>query len=112
MSWLMILKVRDQEEDLAMRSMFHVLVALILAPLLTVKILIARRYRSYQSALVPLGLTIFVLGFVLVSSTAGPYLFRRVTMKNISLQSINMGAARIELHAPAQQMHKSSSKWH
>src|SRR6266403_1358808 len=93
-------------------SMFHVLVALVLIPLLTVKIVIARRYRSYQSALVPLGLTIFVLGFVLVSSTAGPYLFRRVTIKDISLQSINMGAARIDLHASEELMQKRCSRCH
>jgi len=58
MTWFMMLKVRDQQEELSMRSMFHVLVALVLIPLLAVKIVIARRYRSYQSALVPLGLTI------------------------------------------------------
>ncbi len=112
MTWFMILKVRDQQEDLSMRSMFHVLVALILAPLLGLKILIARRYRNYQSALIPLGLTIFVLGFVLVSSTAGPYLFRRVTMKDISLQSINMGAARIDLRTSEELMQKRCSRCH
>jgi ferredoxin-NADP reductase/mono/diheme cytochrome c family protein len=112
MTWFMILKVRDQQEELSMRSMFHVLVALVLIPLLTVKIVIARRYRSYQSALVPLGLTIFVLGFVLASSTAGPYLFRRVTMKDISLQSINMGAARIDLRASEELMQKRCSRCH
>jgi cytochrome bd-type quinol oxidase subunit 2 len=112
MTWFMILKVRDQQEELSIRSMFHVLVALVLAPLLPVKILIARRYRSYQSALVPLGLTIFVLGFVLVSSTAGPYLFRRATMKDISLQSINMGAARIDLRGAEQLMQKRCSRCH
>jgi len=96
MTWFMISKVRDQQEELSMRSMFHVLVALVLIPLSSREIVIARRYRSYQSALVPLGLTIFVLGFVLVSSDCGslPW-FAAVTMKDISLQSINMGAAEL-----------------
>jgi ferredoxin-NADP reductase len=112
MTWFMVLRVRDQQEELSMRSLFHVLVALILAPLLTVKILIARRYRSYHSSLVPLGLTIFVLGFVLVSSTAGPYLFRRVTMQEISLQSIDMGRARIDLQSSEELMQKRCSRCH
>jgi ferredoxin-NADP reductase len=108
----MILKVRDQQEELSTLSMFHVLVALVVAPLIGVKILIARRYKSFQSALVPLGLTIFVLGFVLVFSTAGPYLFRRVTMKDISLRSINMGAARFDLRASEELMQKRCSRCH
>jgi len=112
MTWFMILKVRDQQQELSTLSMFHVLVAMVLAPLICVKLLIARRYRSYQSALVPLGLTIFVLGFVLVVSTAGPYLFRRVTMKDISLRSINMGAARIDLRASEALMQKRCARCH
>src|SRR5258708_32852312 len=95
-----------------MLSIFDVVVALLLIPRLAVKIVIGRRYRTYQSALVPLGLTIFVLGFVLVSSTAGPYLFRRVTMKDISLQSINMGTARIDLRASEELMQKRCSRCH
>jgi ferredoxin-NADP reductase len=112
MTWFMVLRVRDQQEELSMRSLFHVLVALVLAPLLTVKILIARRYRSFHSSLVPLGLTIFVLGFVLVSSTAGPYLFRRVTMKEISLQSIDMGRTRIDLQSSEELTQKRCSRCH
>ena len=112
MTWFMVLRVRDQQEELSMRSLFHVLVALVLAPLLTVKILIARRYKSYHSSLVPLGLTIFVLGFVLVSSTAGPYLFRRVTMQEISLQSIDMGRAKIDMQSSEDLMQKRCSRCH
>ena len=46
MTWFMILKVRDQQEELSTPSMFHVLVALVVAPLLVVKILIARPRRA------------------------------------------------------------------
>jgi ferredoxin-NADP reductase len=85
---------------------------MVLAPLLLVKVLIARYYKSFTTALVPLGLTIFTLGFVLIASTAGPYLLRRVTVKDISLESINMGGARIDLKSSEALMQKRCSRCH
>ena len=49
---------------------------MLLSPLLFTKVLIARYYRNQHNLLMPLGLTIFVLSFVLIASTAGPYLVR------------------------------------
>src|SRR6266851_7012302 len=89
MTWFMFLKVKDVPDELPLRSMLHILVAMVLAPLLLVKVIIARYYKTFTTALVPLGLTIFTLGFVLIASSAGPYLLRRVTVKEISLQTVN-----------------------
>lgn len=112
MTWFMILKTRDIPDELSIRPMFHIVIALVMAPLIIVKVLIARYYKAYQGILIPLGLTIFILGFVLVGSTAGPYFFRTVTMKDISLASVNMGTARIDLQASGELMQKRCSRCH
>ncbi|MBC7765865.1 MAG: hypothetical protein H7Y41_05210 [Hyphomonadaceae bacterium] len=43
----------------------------------------------------PLGLIIFSLAFLLVSMTVGPYFLRKATIKDISLESVNMGNNKI-----------------
>jgi ferredoxin-NADP reductase len=48
----------------------HVALALVLIPLLFLKILIARRYKQRHSSLMPLGLTIFITSCVLVAIPA------------------------------------------
>jgi ferredoxin-NADP reductase len=48
----------------------HVSLALLLIPLLFLKVLIARRYKQTHSLLMPLGLAIFAITFVLVSLPA------------------------------------------
>src|SRR5215831_10960520 len=47
-------------------AMIHTTLAMVLSPLLFVKVLVARYYKTYHSVLTPLGLVIFVLAFVLV----------------------------------------------
>ena len=58
MSWFMLLRAKETPDELPLRSMFHVLIAMVLAPLLLVKVVIARYYKSFTAALVPLGLAI------------------------------------------------------
>src|ERR1700730_12930429 len=60
MTWFMILRIRGGADNLPLPSLLHTLIAIVLAPLIFVKILVARRYKKYTSILVPLGLTIFV----------------------------------------------------
>jgi ferredoxin-NADP reductase len=112
MTWLMLLRLKDAADELSLRSMLHILVAMVLAPLFLIKVLVARYYKSYTSVLVPLGLTIFTLGFVLIASTAGPYLLRRATIKDISLDAVAMGATRIDLGASESLMEKRCSRCH
>src|SRR5258708_32352207 len=45
MTWFMFLKVKDVPDELPLRSMLHILVAMVLAPLLLVKVIIARYYK-------------------------------------------------------------------
>ena len=100
MTWLMLLRLKDVSDELSLHSMLRILIAMVLAPVFLVQVLVTRNYKSYTAVLVPLGVTIFTLGFVLIASTAGPYLLRRATIQNISLDAVDMGAARIDLIAP------------
>jgi len=97
MTSFMIARNKKGPHELSLRSMLHILIAMVLTPLLLVKVLIARYYKIFTTALVPLGVTIFTLGFVLIALTAGPFLLRRAAVKDVSLQTIQMGAARIDL---------------
>jgi len=112
MSWFMLLKVKETPDELHLRAMLHVLIAMVLAPLLLVKVVIARYYKTFTAVLVPLGLTIFTLGFVLIASSAGPYLLRRLTVKEISLQTVNMGGAKIDLQSSEALTQKRCSRCH
>src|SRR5258707_7584911 len=111
MAWLMLLRVRSSPEELPVRWMMHVLLALVLAPLLLVKVLVARYYKTFTSVLVPLGLTIFTLGFVLIGSSAGPYLLRSSAVERLSLQ-YPTGATGIDLPSAEQLMLKRCSRCH
>ncbi len=112
MTWFMLLRVKDTPDELPLRSMLHVLIAMVLAPLLLVKVVIARYYKTFTAALVPLGLTIFTLGFVLIASSAGPYLLRRATVKEISMQTVNMEGVKIDLQSSEALTQKRCSRCH
>src|SRR6266478_9446566 len=112
MTWFMLLRVKETSDELPLRAMLHILIAMVLAPLLLVKVVIARYYKTFTAALVPLGLTIFTLGFVLIASSAGPYLLRRLTVKEISLQTVNMGGAKIDLQSSEALTQKRCSRCH
>src|SRR5262245_32585739 len=85
MIYYMVLRLRDIPDELSVRPMVHMLLAMLMVPLLFVKVLVARYYKTYYSILTPLGLIIFTLSFVLVTMTVGPYLLRKATIKDISL---------------------------
>ena len=111
MAWLMVLRTGASADELPVRSTLHILMALVLVPLLLIKVLVARYYKSFTAVLVPLGLTIFTLAFVLVGSSAGPYLLRSSTVKRLSLQDTK-GIAEIDLPAAEQITLKRCSRCH
>src|ERR1700720_3008538 len=92
--------------------MIHLTLAMVLSPLLFVKVLIARYYKSYSSLLMPMGLVIFVLSFVLIGITAGPSLLHRSRMQTVSLEAIDLPPASIDLNMAAATMEKRCSKCH
>jgi ferredoxin-NADP reductase len=76
MAYFMVARLGMDGGDTSPTVTVHLVLALILSPLLFIKVLIARYYKNQHSLLLPIGLTIFVLAFVLIASTAGPYLAR------------------------------------
>ena len=75
--YFMALRIKGAPDELPPRLTFHIILALLLVPILLVKLLIARYYRHYSSALLFLGVTIFALSFALVSMNLVPYLLGR-----------------------------------
>src|SRR6266403_1477664 len=75
--YFMALRIKGVSDELPPRLTFHVILALLLMPILLVKVLIARYYRHYSSALLFLGVTIFALSFALVAMNLVPYLLGR-----------------------------------
>src|SRR5208282_4445228 len=64
----------------------HVVLVLFLVPLLLLKILIARRYKHSHSSLKALGITIFVISFVLVSIPTLSELLRSANPGSLGLR--------------------------
>ncbi|MCU1336732.1 MAG: Ferredoxin-NADP reductase [Bryobacterales bacterium] len=93
-------------------AVIHLTLAMVLSPLLFVKVLIARYYRSYHSLLMPIGLVIFVLSFVLIGITAGPSLVHQSRMQTVSLEAIDLPPAAIDINMAAATMEKRCSKCH
>jgi len=84
----------------------------VLSPLLFVKVLVARYYKNYHSLLMPIGLVIFVLSFVLIGITVGPSLGHQARMQTVSLASIDLPPAAIDLNLAARRMEERCSKCH
>ena len=64
----------------------HIVLVLVLVPLLLLKILIARRYRHSHSSLKALGVTIFIISFVLVAIPAFSEILRSVSPGSLGLR--------------------------
>src|SRR5579872_6943957 len=112
MGYFMVARLGDVGGGAPPTTLIHLTLAMVLSPLIFVKVLVARYYKSYYSFLTPIGLTIFVLAFVLIGITAGPSLAHRVTMQTVSLSSINLPPAAIDLNLAAATMEKRCSKCH
>jgi hypothetical protein len=97
MGYFMLARLGDAGGSAPPGTMLHITLAMVLSPLLFVKVLVARYYRSYHSFLTPIGLTIFVLSFVLIGITAGPSLTHHARMQNVALAAIDLPAADIDI---------------
>ena len=112
MSYFMVARLGDVSGSAPTSTMIHLTLAMVLSPLLFVKVLIARYYKSHYSVLMPIGLTIFVLSFVLIGVTVGPSLAHRARMQTVSLASIDLPPADIDLNIAAKRMEDRCSKCH
>src|SRR6478672_10266830 len=100
MGYFMVARLGDVAGGAPPSTMIHLTLAMILSPLLFVKTLVARYYKSHYSVLMPLGLVIFVLSFVLIGITAGPSLAHHVRTQTVSFAAIDFHPDAISiLHA-------------
>jgi ferredoxin-NADP reductase len=90
----------------------HLALAMILSPLLFLKVLIARYYKSQYGLLMPLGLTIFVLAFALVAGAAGPHLMRASRAEPVAPEPARVPAVAGDSNPAADLMQKRCSKCH
>src|SRR3984885_2611724 len=98
MGYFMVARLGDVAAGAPPSTMIHLTLAMVLSPLLFVKVLVARYYKSYYSLLMPIGLMIFVLSFVLIAITAGPALAHHARMQTVSLPAIDLPAADIDIN--------------
>ena len=112
MAYFMVGRLGDIAGGASPGTMIHLTLAMVLSPLLFVKVLVARYYKSYFSLLMPIGLIIFVLSFVLIGITAGPSLAHHARMQTVSLDTIGLPPAAIDLNTAAATMEKRCSRCH
>lgn len=80
--YFMLLRIRSADE-LSPRIVLHLTLALILAPLLLVKVTVVRYQKSAWDVLITLGVTIFTLAFTLVSLNVAVHYLRDVVPHKI-----------------------------
>lgn len=112
MAYFMVARLRGGSIDSSPSIAIHLVLAMVLSPLLFIKVLIARYYKRQQGLLMPIGLTIFVLAFVLIASAVGPYLLRTSRMEQVSIDPAHVPAALIDLNAAGDLMQKRCGKCH
>jgi hypothetical protein len=112
MAYFMVSRLGDVSGSASAGMMIHLTLAMVLSPLLFVKVLVARYYKNHHSLLMPIGLVIFVLSFVLIGITVGPSLAHQARMQTVSLASLDLPSAAIDLNLAARRMEERCSKCH
>src|SRR5262249_3572918 len=97
MGYFMVARLGDGCGGAPPRTIIHLTLAMLLSPLLFVKVLVARYYKNYYSLLMPIGLVIFVLSFVLIGITAGPSLAHHARMQTVSLEALDLPPSVIDI---------------
>jgi hypothetical protein len=112
MTYFMVARLRGGSVDNSATVTIHLALAMILSPMLFIKVLIARYYKNQHNLLMPIGLTIFVLSFVLIASTAGPYVARASRVEQVSIDPGQEQTVTIDLNQASDLMQKRCSKCH
>jgi len=97
MLYFMIMKISSYQEELSPRVVLHVALGIGLAPLIFVKILIARRHKLLTSHLLGLGVTILLFSFVLTGLTAGHYFLHKSDLRYIALSELDTSVLDVSL---------------
>ena len=110
--YFMVARLGDGAQSASSGTVIHLTLAMVLGPLLFVKVLVARYYKNHYALLLPIGLMIFVLSFVLIGITAGPYLARQSRIQTVWIAAIDQPPTAIDLNLAAATMEKRCSKCH
>src|SRR6516165_11805253 len=110
--YFMVARLRNGGADTPPTVTIHLALAMILSPLLFIKVLIARYYKNQLGLLLPIGLTIFILAFVLIASTAGPYLARATKIEQVSIDPAHTPPVTIDVNQASDLMQRRCSKCH
>jgi ferredoxin-NADP reductase len=78
MVWFMSKRLMGSPEAMAGDAALHIDLAILLAPLLFLKVMIARNYKSHHSILLPLGLAIYAISALLVLVRVLPYALGKI----------------------------------
>ena len=112
MAYFMVSRLGDAGSNASSSTIIHMTLAMLLSPLIFVKVLVARYYKSHYSLLMPIGLTIFVLSFVLIGIIAGPAIVSRARRQAVSLETLDLPPAEIDMTTAAATMERRCSKCH
>ncbi|MGB5687060.1 MAG: hypothetical protein WBM35_14730 [Candidatus Electrothrix sp.] len=93
----MVIKAGGFQEELPARAMLHIILALLLVPLIMIKVVIARRHAQLSTKLIMLGLAIFGLSFGLTGITAGYYALHRSDYKYAVLSEVDDEILNVEI---------------
>jgi ferredoxin-NADP reductase len=86
MVWFMSKRLMGSPEGIPGDAAIHIGLAVLLAPLLFVKVMIARKYKSHHAILMPLGLSIYAMSVVLVLIRALPYALGNINPSSPSMK--------------------------
>ena len=108
MVWFMIKRLIGSPEGISPDAVVHVDLAVLLIPLLFVKVIIARKYKNYHSILMPLGLSIYAISVVLVLIRVLPYALGKIAASSsiakyspVLMVLFCVSMARLALRPPA-----------
>ena len=76
---LMIIKLRNYRVSLSPRANIHILLAVVILPILAIKLAIARIYKKLSAQILFVGILLFIFGFSLNGITGGYYLLQTTT---------------------------------
>jgi mono/diheme cytochrome c family protein len=93
----MVVKAGGFQEELPARAMLHIILALLLVPLIMIKVVIARRHAQLSTKLIMLGMAIFGLSFGLTGITAGYYALHSSDYKYAVLSDVDDEILNVEI---------------
>lgn len=86
--FMMLQRLRGDSEEIAPRILLHMSLALMLAPLLGVKVLLVRSQSSSHAMLCALGIVIFAISFTLVAINLAALALRNLNDAPVSISAL------------------------